>query len=169
MAARDNVQIALKELCEEVEKILTQRINQYGANKKGVNTLKGSNLEKSIKVSPLENGLSLLIADYWEYVARGWEHTGNYPNTMAAFVKNVDEWVTRKNIHFPNMTQTQIVFAVIRNIFNHGLKARPFMVYDEGGDLEKMIPELKAYIEQWFEGLFELIIKDVNKFFNNAS
>lgn len=170
MAARDNVQIALKELCEQTKKILEERIARYGTNPKtGRNTLQGSNLEKSITVKPTEDGLALQIVDYWEFISRGLEHTSDYPNTMSAFIKNIDAWVAKNGIRFPNMTQTQVIFAIIRNIFNHGLKARPFMVYDEGGDLEKMIPELGAYIDKWFDELFDLIMADIDKYFNNGN
>ena len=134
---------AFIELAEKVEEILTDRIKKYGINPKtGSNTLQGSNLEKSIDVYPLENGIALQIADYWEFVARGWKRTHNYPNTMAAFIKNVDDWVKRKNIRFGNMSQSSIVYLITRNIINNGLRARPFMIYDDKGDLEKMIPEL---------------------------
>lgn len=166
---RDNVHKAIMELCEEVEKILTERIAKYGINEKvGNNTLQGSNLEKSIEVIPQEDGLSLKIADYWEFIARGWKRTGNYPNTMAQFIKNVDRWVRRKNIRFGNMSQSSIVFLITRNIINNGLSARPFMVYDDKGDLTEMIPELKSYMDEWFKRLFELIMEDIDSYFNAA-
>jgi hypothetical protein len=40
------------------------------------------------------------------------------------------------------------------------------MRYDKEGDLEKMIPELKAYMEKWFDSLFDEIMNEVDKFFN---
>ena len=163
-----DIRKAFIELAEEVEKILTDRIAKYGINDKvGRNTLQSSNLEKSIEVIPQEDGLSLKIADYWEFVARGWKRTGNYPNTMAAFIKNVDSWVRRKGIRFGNMTQAQMVFIITRNIINNGLRSRPFMVYDDEGDLTKMIPELNAYLDEWFDKLFDLIMSDVDAYFNS--
>ena len=164
---RDTIHKAIIELCEEVEKILANRIAKYGTNSKiGGNTLQGSNLEKSIEVIPQEDGLSLKIADYWEFVSRGWERTHNYPNTMSAFIKNVDSWIKRKGIRFPNMTQSQMVFLITRSIINNGLRARPFMVYDDDGDLTKMIPELNAYLDNWFDRLFNMIMNDIDNFFN---
>lgn len=165
---RDKIHRALIELAEEVEKILAIRIAKYGINEKvGRNTLQGSNLEESIEVTPKEDGLSLKIADYWEFVARGWKRTGNYPNTMAAFIKNVDSWVRRKGIRLGNMTQAQMVYIITRNIINNGLRSRPFMVYDNEGDLTKMIPELKVYLDEWFDRLFELIMSDIDAYFNS--
>lgn len=158
---------ALMELCGEVKAVLQERINKYGINPKtGTNTLHGSELEKSIEVKPTENGIALTIADYWEFISRGWKRTHNYAGTMALFVRNVDDWVRRKGIRFGNMTQSQIVYVIIRNIMLNGLRARPFMVYDDDGDLEKMIPELSEILDKWFDNLFELITADLDKHFN---
>lgn len=162
-----DVKYLFKELADEVNKILEARINKYGINPKtGTNTLQGSNLERSIEVNTFEYGLALKIVDYWEFVSRGWKRTHNYPNTMAGFVYNVTQWVRRKNIRFGNMSESQIVFIIIRNIMNEGLKARPFMVYNDEGDLTEMIPELKEYINEWFDRLFDAILEDINTYFN---
>ena len=163
----ENIHKALKELCDEVKKIVAERIEKYGVNPRtGTNTLQGSRLEKSINVEPTENGLALQIASYWEFVSRGWQRTHNYPNTMHAFISNVDDWVRRKNIRFGDMPQASVVFLIIRNIINNGIKARPFLVYDDGGDLTKMIPELNEYLDKWFDDLFNAIIIDITKYFN---
>lgn len=158
---------AFKELAEEVKKIVELRIRRYGVNPRtGTNTLQGSDLEKSIEISPTEDGIVLQIADYWEYISRGWERTGNYPNTFSKFVENLTKWVRKKNIHFGNLSQNQIVWIVLRKIWTHGIQARPFMVYSDEGDLEEMIPELKSYMDKWFDELFELIISDLDKYFD---
>ena len=158
-----DIRNALQELAEEVKKILRIRIRKYGINPKtNTNTLEGSELEKSIDVRVIENGIALQIADYWEFVSRGWQRTGRYPNTMAQFVKNIDDWVRRKGIRLGNMTQAQMVYAIIRNIMDKGLRERPFMVYDEDGDLTKMIPELEEYLDKWFDSIYEEIIKELD-------
>ena len=78
---------ALQELADKVKEIVELRIRRYGVNPRtGSNTLQGSDLERSIDVSPTEDGIVLQIADYWEFVSRGWARTGNYPNTFSAFV-----------------------------------------------------------------------------------
>lgn len=158
---------AFKELAEEVKKIVELRIRRYGVNPRtGTNTLQGSDLEKSIEISPTEDGIVLQIADYWEYISRGWERTGNYPNTFSKFVENLTKWVRKKNIHFGTLSQNQIVWIVLRKIWTHGIQSRPFMVYSDEGDLEEMIPELKKYMDKWFDELFELIISDLDKYFD---
>ena len=118
-----DLKTALQELCDEVKNLLEERIKKYGVNRRtGTNTLVGSNLEKSIKVTPIENGIELQIADYWEFIARGWIRTRNYPGTMNQFVKNVDDWVKRKGIRLGNLTQSQIVWAVVKKIFDLKIK-----------------------------------------------
>lgn len=158
---------AFKELADKVKEIVELRIRRYGVlHAKYGNTLQGSDLEKSIEISPTEDGIVLQIADYWEFVSRGWERTGNYPNTFSKFVENLTKWVRKKNIHFGTLSQNQIVWIILRKIWTHGIKARPFMVYSDEGDLEEMIPELKSYMDKWFDELFELIISDLDKYFD---
>lgn len=162
-----DIRVALNELADKVKEIVELRIRRYGVNPRtGTNTLQGSDLEKSIEISPTEDGIVLQIADYWEYVSRGWERTGNYPNTFSKFVENLTKWVRKKNIHFGTLSQNQIVWIILRKIWTHGIKARPFMVYSDEGDLEEMIPELKSYMDKWFDELFELIISDLDKYFD---
>lgn len=164
-----DLQKAFKELAEEVKMILKYRIVHYGVNPKtGTNTLQGSELEASIEIKPTENGISLQIADYWEFVALGWRRTHRFEGTMNQFVRNIDDWVRRKGISVPNMTQSQLVFVIIRNIMNYGLRERPFMVYNEEGDLSKMIPELENIMDDWFENLWIELTKDLDNYFNAA-
>ena len=164
-----DVKTAMMELAEAVKRILNDRIRTYGINPKtGQNTLEGSELQKSIQVTVTEDGIALQIADYWEFVARGWKRTGNYPGTMRLFVRNIDEWVRRKGIRVGNLKQSQIVWAIIKNIWDKGLRERPFMIYEEDGDLTKMIPELDKYMDTWFEHLYDAIMADINDYFNAA-
>lgn len=158
---------AFQELADHMKEMVRQRIEQYGVNPRtGTNTLQGSDLEKSIVIEPMRNGVKLTINAYWIFVARGWERTGNYGGTFHLFVENLTEWVRKKNIRFGKMKENQIVWAVLNNIWNNGIKARPFMVYDDEGDLTNMIPTLEAYIDGWLDELVEIIITDLNKYFN---
>lgn len=162
-----DVKEAFMLLAEAVKRLIAYRINKYGVNHRiGKNTLKGSNLESSIEVTPEEDGITLQIADYWEFIARGWKRTGNYPGTMRLFVKNINDWVSKNNIRIGNLTQSQIVWIIIKNIWERGIAPRPFMIYDGDGDLTKMIPELDEYIDKWFEDLFNAIMEETDKYFN---
>lgn len=164
-----DIKTAMMELAEAVKRILNDRISKYGTNPKtGQNTLEGSELQKSIQVTATEDGITLQIADYWEFVARGWKRTGNYPGTMRLFVRNIDEWVRRKGIRVGNLKQSQIVWAIIKNIWDKGLRERPFMIYEEDGDLTKMLPELDKYMDTWFEHLYDAIMADIDNYFNAA-
>lgn len=163
-----DIQKALQELCNEVKQIIKYRIVHYGVNPKtGTNTLQGSELEKSIDIRPLENGFALSIADYWEFVALGWHRSHRFEGTMNQFVRNIDDWIRRKGIRLGNLTQAQMVFVIIRNIMNNGLRERPFLVYDPEGDLTVMIPELENILDDWFENLFAAITEDLDKYFSD--
>ena len=163
----NDIRVALNELCNEVKAILQERIAKFGVNPRtGTNTLQGSDLINDMTVKPTENGLALTIADYWTYVSTGWKRSHRFECTMNQFLYNVDRWVVKKNIRFEGKTQSQVVGAIVMNIMNNSIKARPFMVFDEEGDLTKMIPELNDILDEWFEHLFELIIEDINKYFN---
>lgn len=163
-----DIQTAFQELALAVKRIVNDRIRRYGINPKvGKNTLEGSELQKSLQVNATDDGIELQIANYWEFVSRGWKRTHNYPGTMTLFVRNIDNWVRRKNIRFGNMKQSQIVYIIIRNIMENGLKSRPFMVYDDSGDLTTMIPELEKYMDKWFETLFNSILNDLNNYFKD--
>ena len=162
-----DIKDALNELALAVERIVNDRIRRYGINPKtGTNTLEGSDLQHSLDVQPTENGIELQIASYWEYVALGWHRTGRFPNTMSKFIRNINDWIRRKGIRLGNMTQSQLTYIIIKNIMTLGLRERPFMIYDKDGDLEKMIPELNAYMDKWFEQLFNEIMSDTDNFFN---
>lgn len=161
------VKEALQELADEMKSILEARIEKYGYNyRAGENTLKGSELERSIEITAKDDGVELKINAYWEFVSRGWKRTGNYPNTFAQMVSNILQWVRTKGIRFGSLTENQITWAVVKSIWTRGIAARPFIVYSDDGDLTKMIPELEAYIDKWFDTLFEAIITDLDKYFN---
>lgn len=164
-----NVETALRELAEEVKAVINDRIKMFGYNSRaGRNTLEGSNLQNTMEVKPTEDGIVLQIADYWQFISRGWERTGNYPGTFAQFIKNLTDWVHRKGITpMDGMTENQLVFVIAKNIWYNGIKARPFLVYDDDGDLSKMLPELNAIMDKWFELLFNQITEDLNNFFKD--
>ena len=170
---KDEIHKAFIELAEEIERILTERIARYGANPRahGENTLQGSNLEKSIEVIPQENGVALKIADYWEYVARGWKRTKK--SSARGLYHELVLWALRKHIVLPNMTANESAVRVAEGTWYqmivHGreIAPRPFMVYNDEGYLTEMIPELKTYMDKWVYSLFDRIMTDIDKYFNS--
>lgn len=164
-----DVKTALMELAEAVKRILNDRIQRYGINPKtGQNTLEGSELQKSIQVKVINEGIELQMASYAEHIAYGWHRSHRFEGTMNQFVKNVDDWVRRKGIRLGDLKQSQIVWVIIKNIFDKGLAARPFIIFDEDGDLTKMLPELNEYLDTWFNHLYEAITADLDNYFNAA-
>lgn len=164
MNAREILHKELLILCEEIERILSDRIRHYG--------LQDSKLAENMSVTPNENGLALQIADYWEYVALGWKRTHNpkFKGTFSQYIENISKWITEKGIQWGNMTHNQMVWALANRMFNernhYTIAPRPFLVWNEEGDIEKMIPTLERYMNEWFDKLFNDIINDLNKFFN---
>lgn len=164
-----DLQKALQELADEIKDEIIRRMHSsIGVNPRaGANTLEGSNLEKSVDVRPKgDNMIVFEIADYWEFISRGWQRTGNYPNTFSKFVNNVIDWVRRKGIRFGNLTQNQIAWAVVKSIWVRGIRPRPFLIYDDDGDLSIMLPELDRIMEEWFNNLFNAIVKEIDKYFD---
>lgn len=158
---------AFDELAEFVKKVLAARIEEYGYNPRArKNTLKGSNLERSIHIATTTESLSLTIADYWEHISLGWERTHRYEGTYSQFVANIMSWIREKGITVKGKNQNQIAFGFFKFFVENGIKARPFMVYDKDGDLENMIPQLKEYMEEWVNTLFEKMIFDIDNYFN---
>lgn len=167
MLTEEIVRKALQELADFVKKTLEARIDYYGYNPRAKkNTLKGSKLEKSIKVTTAAESLSLEIADYWEYVACGWARSHRFSGTYPNFVTNIIRWVREKHIKIPNKTDNQIAFMFFKFFTENGIVGRPFMFWNADGDLTKMIPELKDEMDRWCDELFDKIMKETDNYFN---
>ena len=161
-----NVREALMELAVAVKKIINDRIQRFGVNERtGKNTLEGSDLQKSIQVTAEDDGITLQIADYWEYVALGWKRTHRFEGTFSRFIQNLLVWIRKNNIHQPGIKDNNLAYAIALSIMENGIKARPFMIWNEEGDLTKMLPELDAYMDKWFDHLFEGIMEEIDKYF----
>ena len=165
------VREALQELADMVkEEILARLHGPIGINRRtGQNTLVGSNLEKSIEVTVHgENAIVFEIADYYQYIVTGWRRTGNYPNTAHLFIRNVTDWVRRKGVRLGSMTENQIVWYLYKRMLIEGgeISARPFINYDENGDPSVILPFLDDFFDRWADKVFELIMNDINKYFN---
>ena len=159
---------AIQELAQMVKEEVLRRINQYGVNRRaGKNTLKGSELEKSIDVRITgDNAFVFQIADYFEYVVRGWKRTGNYPGTMRLFIENITNWVRRKGIRFGNKTENQVVWAIVKSIWMRGIESRPFLHWDDSEDPALIIPFLDDYFDKWSDLVYNQIIEELDKYFN---
>jgi len=162
-----NVKEAIQELAEEVKQEVLRRLQKYGTNPRtGSNTLVGSDLEKSIEVKVTDDGFVFQIASYFEYVVRGWKRTGNYPGTMSQFVENLTQWVRKKGIRYGNKTENQVVWAILKSIWMRGIAPRPFLNWDDSEDPALIIPFLDDYFDEWSDKVFEDIISELDKYFN---
>lgn len=162
---------ALLELAEQIKDEIISRLHSpVGINPRvGRNTLIGSELEKSIDVRPVGNEeIVFEIADYYQYIVTGWRRTGNYPSTAHLFIQNVTDWVRRKGIRLGNMTENQIVWYLYRRMLIEGrqIAARPFINYDPEEDPSVVLPFLDDFFDKWADKVFELIISDLEKYFN---
>ena len=159
---------AIQELAKMVKEEVLRRISQYGVNRRaGKNTLKGSELEKSIDVRITgDNAFVFQIADYFEYVVRGWKRTGNYPGTMRLFIENITNWVRRKGIRFGGKTENQVVWAIVKSIWMRGIEPRPFLHWDDSEDPALIIPFLDDYFDKWSDLVYNQIIEELDKYFN---
>lgn len=159
---------ALAQLGEDIKKEVLNRINKYGYNARaGRNTLVGSNLEKTMDVKVVsDNELVFQIADYYEFIVRGWKRTGNYPGTMRLFVDNITQWVRKNGLQSEGKTENQIVWAVIKSIFMRGIEPRPFIGWDENEDLSVILPFLDDYFDKWADEVFNQITDELDKYFS---
>lgn len=160
----------LEILARQIENEIILRLHSpVGINPRtGTNTLIGSELERSISVDAVdENMIVFQIADYYEYIVRGWKKTGRFPGTAHLFVRNITDWVRRKHIRLGNMTENQIVWYLYKRMLIDGreIAPRPFIEYDENDDISKILPFLDEFFEKWADLVFEKIMYDIDKFF----
>lgn len=153
---------ALRELAEFIKKTVAERVEKYGKNRKGVNTLVGSDLINEMVVSYSDNNVELLIADYWAYVSTGRQFNKKV-GLFDALVKWALKKVTKDNTEAWELARKLYTLMIKKH---RPIPPRPFLVYDEKGDLTEMVPELKDYLDDWFDRIFEEIIKEVTDFFN---
>ena len=162
---------ALKELAKRVEEEIIRRLRgDAGINPRtGTNTLAGSQLEESIRVMQIsDDELEFQIADYYMYVVTGWRRTKRFPNTVHLFIRNITDWVRRKNVVLGNMTQNEVIWYLYNKMLIEGrtIAPRPFINYDENGDVSKILPFLDDFFDKWADEVFNLITEEVDKRFN---
>lgn len=148
----DTLEKILNALREEF-KALFQLIledDRYGTNEKvGINTLKDSNLHNSVEVVRTEFTYDLYAAFYLPFV-----ESGRKPLAKRVPIGALIEWIQRKGIS----NDVKVAYAIQNAIFREGIKARPITPVFEG--------ELDTIWEEWSEKIFDGIIEDLTKYFN---
>lgn len=159
----------LQKLANAIKEEIYRRFNSpLGVNAKtGVNTLKDSNLLKSVdvKVTSTEE-LSFVIADYYTYIVGGRKPGWGTP-PPTGFVEGVTRWVKEKGIRFEGKTETQTIWMCIRSIVKNGIKGRAvlgngYLVDDQP---DKVLPFLNDFFDKWADDIFNQMTKEIDKKF----
>lgn len=158
---------ALQELANEIKEEILKRVDKYGKNRQGVNTLKDSKLVKEMEVKAVsENTIVFQIADYYTYVVGGRKPGWGTP-PPTGFVQGIKDWVREKSIRFPNKSENQTIWAIIKSIVKRGIIQRPILgngFYNE--DPAYVLPFLDDFFDKWADDLFEDICKELDVYFS---
>lgn len=161
-----DIQKALKELSKEIKDEIMRRVWEEGVNPKtGTNTLIYSDLIKDMEVKPIsDNTIVFQIADYYMFVVLGWRRTGNWGGGIAPFINNIIDWMRKKNVHSDKLTDNELAWRIVKNIFKGGIMARPFINYDPEGDPLVVLPFLEDFFEKWADDIFEELMNEIRLF-----
>ena len=169
---------ALQELADDIKKEIHRRISAYGANRQGVNTLKGSNLERSIDVKVVnDHELVFVIADYYQAVVNGWNgFTGRYKGTWTQAIESIADWAVKRGLVRPGQDENRVAYAIFKAIIKRGIPPRPFLGFDSSadekigepaqGDPAIVLPFLDDYFDKWADEVFDEITKQLDKYFS---
>lgn len=161
---------ALDELAQQIKNEIIRRLHSdLGKNRKGKNTLIGSELEKSIEVKvESETELIFEIADYWQYVVTGWNFN-NFRSGKVGLFDALVHWALRK-VTSDNEEAYRLASALwyqmiigINNV-HRTIPARPFINYDPKGDPEVILDFLEKFFRQWAEDVFEKLMNELKYF-----
>lgn len=147
----EKIHEALGLIAEQVKRCIQASMEKNGVNDKvNRNTLIDSHIyeDLDVQVEDLEL-IKILIHDYYEYIESGME-AGHW----------VDEeylipWMRDKGIPTDNNTLWNIQYS----IYKYGISPRPFM-----DDAWAMVEE---YWDNFADRIFELLLEDIEDFFNN--
>ena len=169
-----DIKTALQELARMVRNEIILRLHSsIGINQRvGRNTLIGSDLEKSISVKPDgDNAIVFSIASHYEYVVKGWKRTGQGKGTFQEYLMNIRDWIRRKHIKWGNYTENQMMWILAKKMFStetpYTINPRPFINYDENGDISKILPFIDDFFNKWADYVFDEITRELDKYFND--
>ena len=166
-----DIKAALTQLANDIKREILRRMSSdIGVNKRtGVNTLVGSDLYYSVDVYPKsDTTIVFQIADYYEYVVKGWKRTHRGKGSFQEYLINIRNWIRKKNIRWGNLTENQMVWVLAKRMFgeeNYTIAARPFINYDPNDDVSKILPFLDDFFDKWADWMFDKITEDLDKYF----
>lgn len=167
-----DIKAALTQLANDIKKEILRRMSSnVGVNgRTGRNTLVGSDLYYSVDVYPKsDTTIVFQIADYYEYVVKGWKRTHQGKGSFQEYLINIRNWIRKKNIRWGNLTENQMVWVLAKRMFgeeNYTIAARPFINYGPDGDVSKILPFLDDFFDKWADWMFDKITEDIDKYFN---
>lgn len=139
-----------KEVMSLVRMVMESNV---GINEKvGRNTLVGSNIYKTLSVKATHDGdlvFDIILNDYITFIESGRRKGAKFPP-----IEPIVRWARSRGIPTDNST----IYLIRRAISRDGIKPRPFMQY-VFEDIER------DWNENLADDLFNIIIKDVDKFF----
>ena len=161
-----NIRDALQDLAKEIKDEIIRRVWEEGTNPKtGTNTLITSDLIKDMEVKPIsETSIVFEIASYYMFVVLGWKRTGNWGGGIQPFLNNILEWMRKKNVHSDSVTDNELAWRIVNNIFMGGIMPRPFINYDPEGDPSVVLPFLNDFFEKWANEVFNNLINEIKYF-----
>ena len=139
---------------KDIAKIVrTVMESNVGINSKvGVNTLVNSQIYKTLSVKATNDGdliFDIILNDYLVFIENGRRKGAKMPP-----VEPIIRWCRQKGIPTDNST----VYLIRRAISRDGIKARPFMVH--------VFEEIDREWDSWADEIFNLIMDEIDKFFN---
>ena len=128
--------------------------SNVGINSKtGSNTLVNSNIYKTLSVKATNDGdliFDIILNDYLVFIESGRRKGAKFPP-----VEPIVKWARSRGIPTDNST----IFLIRRAISRDGIKPRPFMAH--------VLEEIdREWDEQLADELFNKIISEIDKFFN---
>lgn len=128
--------------------------SNVGLNRKiGFNTLRGSDIYKTLAVKATNDGdliFDIILNDYIVYIESGRRAGAKFPP-----VEPIVKWCRKHGIPTDNST----VYLIRRAISRGGIKPRPVMQY--------VFEEVTDYWENgWADKVFDKIITEIDNFFN---
>lgn len=140
-----------KDLMQIVRMVMESNV---GINEKvGENTLVKSNIYKTLSVRATNDGdliYDIILNDYLTFIESGRRKGAKFPP-----VEPIVRWARSRGIPTDNST----IYLIRRAISRDGIAPRPFMA--------TVMEQIDLNMENWYDKLFEEIIKLINEFFNS--
>ena len=127
--------------------------NLLDNHKVGRNTIIGSDIYKTLQVKSTNDGdliFDIILNDYLTYIESGRRKGAKFPP-----VEPIVRWARSRGIPTDNST----IYLIRRAISRDGIAQRPFMA--------TVMEQIDLNMENWYDKLFEEIIKLINEFFNS--